>query len=176
MNIWLHISFSHHIHTLEGFKMLKASLNQTFKSIHHPWFAQGYKMPDGFLVVKWDVHTFDQIPLLVTPGVVIGCFILLWSMKPLAREADTLGMWPLSSARSVAIVQYKVSRRALEVKTDDLSPLTWRKPKVNCRAWNYGRCVSVSGVSWWDKVCGKIFLIKIFYFITQWTNKNNFQM
>lgn len=101
-------------------------------------------MPEGFLFVKWGVHTFDQIPLQVAPGVLIGYRATQpCQCNPSLDRPRPSGTWPLSSRLGVVVVRYKVSRRALEVKTDDLSPLTLGEQRVICRtvSYWYGRAV-----------------------------------
>lgn len=95
-------------------------------------------MPEGFLFVKWGVHTFDQIPLQVTPDALIGhCTAQPCRCSPSLNMLRPSGTWPLSSELGAVIVRYKVSRRTVEVKTDDLSPLTLREQRVNRRALSY---------------------------------------
>lgn len=71
------------------------------------------------------------------------------------RHSWDVTFWALHGVCNCSIQSVK---EALEVKTDDLSPLTWGKQKVNCRAWNH-MCDCVSWLElkikfvWFTKAC-----------------------
>ena len=66
---------------------------------------EGTKRLKAFLVVKWGVHTFNQIPLHAAPGALIGSCSTRprWHDLSLDRPRPP-GTWPLSSTLAVVIV------------------------------------------------------------------------